>query len=80
MGRTGLGFLPFLFLFLFYCSLKLNYLNSKEILNSNPYEIKQLKKMHQHECINKVKPKKILITCETKTRLNARLYTKTLEI
>jgi len=49
--RSGLGgvlgflfwifWVPFLFLFLFYFSLKLNYLNSKEILNSNPYEIKQ---------------------------------------
>jgi len=72
LGCFGFGS-SFLYtsLFYFYLSLKLNYLNSKEILNSNPYEIKQLKIMHQHECINKVKPKKILITCETKTKLNA---------
>jgi hypothetical protein len=42
-GFGLLGSFPFLLLFLFYFSLKLNYLNSKEILNSNPYEIKQLK-------------------------------------
>ena len=42
-GFGLLGSFPFLLLFLFYFSLKHNYLNSKEILNSNPYEIKQLK-------------------------------------
>jgi hypothetical protein len=36
-AEVGLG------VWVFYFFLKLNYLNSKEILNSNPYEIKQLK-------------------------------------
>ena len=75
-GKLGLGLLwvfPFLFLFLFYFSLKLNYLNSKEILNSNPYEIKQLKQCISMNASTKLNLRKFLITCETKTRLNARL-------
>jgi len=45
VGPVGLGWcwIEFGFGFVFYFFLKLNYLNSKEILNSNPYEIKQLK-------------------------------------
>ena len=73
-GKLGLGLLwvfPFLFLFLFYFSLKLNYLNSKEILNSNPYEIKQLKQCISMNASTKLNLRKFLITCETKTRLNA---------
>jgi hypothetical protein len=35
-------------------------------LNSNSYAFKQNKTLHQHECNNKFKPRKILITCETK--------------
>ena len=73
-GKLGLGLLwvfPFLFLFLFYFSLKLNYLNSKGILNSNPYEIKQLKQCISMNASTKLNLRKILITCETKTKLNA---------
>ena len=76
-GKLGLGvvlgFFPFLLLFLFYFSLKLNYLNSKEILNSNPYEIKQLKQCISMNALTKLNLRKFLITCETKARLNARL-------
>ena len=69
----ALGFSFFLFLFLFYFLLNLNYLNSKEILNSNPYEIKQLKQCISMNALTKLNLRKFLITCETKARLNARL-------
>ena len=60
-GKLGLGLLwvfPFLFLFLFYFPLKLNYLNSKEILNSNPYEIKQLKQCISMNALTKLNLRK----------------------
>jgi hypothetical protein len=56
------------FLSLFYLlfnKLNFNYLNSNLNLNST-LTLKQIKIMHQHECNNKIKPSKILITCGTK--------------
>ena len=45
----------------------------KRNLNSNPYEIKQLKQCISMNALTKLNLRKFLITCETKARLNARL-------
>ena len=60
LGCFGFGSSSlYISLFYFYLSLKLNYLNSKEILNSNPYEIKQLKQCISMNASTKLNLRKI---------------------
>ena len=63
LGRVSVGFgfvfyFPFSFLFLLQTKFEFKY----------KFEFKQhsSKNMHQHECNTKIKPRQILITCETK--------------
>jgi hypothetical protein len=70
LGRTGeRGGLRVGFCFSFSISPSLLFLvqtslNSNKNLNSN--HTQTIKTMHQHECNTKIKPRQILITCETK--------------
>ena len=65
-------FSGFSFSFLFLMQTKLNLFEFKFEFEFNP-STQTNKSMHQHECNNKFKSRKILITCERKIKLNARL-------
>jgi hypothetical protein len=59
---AGFWFSYFTFVFHFLFQTNSNLFEFKQNFEFKPYAFKQNKTMHQHECNNKFKPRKILIT------------------